>query len=518
LDGANWWDLQRLRPRRLQPTDQLLCTGLADDGVRVVVREPGNEAVTIRNGLDGRVLATLPAGSSIRFAALPVGGARLITLDHAGTFKLWNVTERSLLATRQLASRQRLFFDPAARRVLVIGPHVHIGTIEGPRGNERGVIAHRDVEAVVIDLVTGTVAASFAHRHSATAAAFHPDGRRLLVATTDGARFVDLADTGTRTIATLRHGARVDHIAFSGDGQRCATAGLDANVRIWNVADGREIAALPQDAYVHAIALDQAGSLALSSVALGDRTLTRIWSVDRGKVLANLVHPQHLYVRGTTFTHDGRWACPSDSSAVLAVDLEALLQLGRQSWKEMVEDCTAVAELLAGRMLSFDGELVPLPQIRADVDRARVQSLPERSTRLAALARWISSSDLDECAYPGSRVTRREHLDTLLDARGPISSMEAYDLAPDNPLVHIGLAPHERVPTTGARSPAAEARAAFLREYGLSRLPTDAAVWARAAEMLLTQGDRTRARRAAERALALDPTDEQAKRAQAAVR
>jgi hypothetical protein len=56
---------------------------------------------------------------------------------------------------------------------------------------------------------------------------------------------------------------------------------------------------------------------------------------------------------------------------------------------------------------------------------------------------------------------------------------------------------------------------ALYRDLGLKRLPADARLCARAAEILKAQGDRPRALAAAEKVLALDPRNSRALAVQA---
>lgn len=73
---------------------------------------------------------------------------------------------------------------------------------------------------------------------------------------------------------------------------------------------------------------------------------------------------------------------------------------------------------------------------------------------------------------------------------------------PDHPLLHIALAGFE----SDIR------RAAFLRLFGLARLPKNSVVCARAADMLLAQHVPEQARVAVENALLADPKDPTAQR------
>jgi WD40 repeat protein len=80
------------------------------------------------------------------------------------------------------------------------------------------------------------------HDDFVLAAAFSPDGSRIVTASWDQtARIWDAAST--TEIAVLRgHDDAVLSVAFSPDGARIVTASRDQTVRIWDVASAKEIA------------------------------------------------------------------------------------------------------------------------------------------------------------------------------------------------------------------------------------------------------------------------------------
>ena len=84
------------------------------------------------------------------------------------------------------------------------------------------------------------------------------------------------------------HAGPVINVAFSNDGRSLATASRDGTVRIWNIKDGKEMAALTGGgASVDQVALSPNGRYAVTS-SYRERSV-RLWSVDTGRQLALLV-------------------------------------------------------------------------------------------------------------------------------------------------------------------------------------------------------------------------------------
>ncbi|MEK7216705.1 MAG: hypothetical protein AAB289_14045, partial [Chloroflexota bacterium] len=82
-----------------------------------------------------------------------------------------------------------------------------------------------------------------AHRFPVSALAFSPDGDRLASAGLDRSVIVHDTTTGERR-STFMHTGNVLGVAFSRNGRRIASAGEDKTVRVWDATTGREVLAL----------------------------------------------------------------------------------------------------------------------------------------------------------------------------------------------------------------------------------------------------------------------------------
>lgn len=75
-----------------------------------------------------------------------------------------------------------------------------------------------------------------------TAAAFSPDGKRVITASSGGVAHVWDAQTGSRLLTLQGHTSALSDVVFSGDGARIATASLNGSVRVWDARTGAVLA------------------------------------------------------------------------------------------------------------------------------------------------------------------------------------------------------------------------------------------------------------------------------------
>ena len=73
------------------------------------------------------------------------------------------------------------------------------------------------------------------HENSVVSAAFSPDGRCVVTASSDNTARIWESDTGKAIGGPLQHENRVVSAAFSPDGRRVLTASWDHTARLWDI-------------------------------------------------------------------------------------------------------------------------------------------------------------------------------------------------------------------------------------------------------------------------------------------
>jgi WD40 repeat protein len=100
----------------------------------------------------------------------------------------------------------------------------------------RVVTASSDKTARVWETDTGKpVGPPLQHQNFVNSAAFSPDGRRVVTASSDNTARVWETDTGKPVGAPLQHQNAVNSAAFSPDGRRVVTTFNENVARVWNV-------------------------------------------------------------------------------------------------------------------------------------------------------------------------------------------------------------------------------------------------------------------------------------------
>src|SRR6185295_9934896 len=96
------------------------------------------------------------------------------------------------------------------------------------------------------------------------AAAFSPDGERLVTGSYNFTTRLWSVTTGKLLGPPMEHGERVRAVAFSPDGERIATGSLDRRARLWSGIDAAPQASLEHESEVNCVMFSPDGKLLLT--------------------------------------------------------------------------------------------------------------------------------------------------------------------------------------------------------------------------------------------------------------
>jgi eukaryotic-like serine/threonine-protein kinase len=175
-------------------------------------------------------------------------------------------------------------------------------------------------EVRIWDAGTGGLMHRWAGKSTLHRLAFHPDGSRLALATTDGFVLVWDATTGKELLCRDLHQRTVWALAFSPDGKTIASAGSDGTVKIWDSTSGmlRQDIAARQDE-IQSVAFHPNKQLVASG---GLDNTVKIWDTATGKEI-QMFRGHKTPISCVAFSPDGRSLVSASGNGNLKIwDLE----------------------------------------------------------------------------------------------------------------------------------------------------------------------------------------------------
>jgi WD40 repeat protein/serine/threonine protein kinase len=168
---------------------------------------------------------------------------------------------------------------------------------------QRVVTASFDDTARIWDAHTGRELVRLrGHTDHLIAAAFSVDGRRVITASYDKTARIWDATTGGQLAVLRGHSDRLRSLALSADGRRIVTGSFDKTARVWDAASGRELLQLIGHTDVlAAVAFSPDGRHIVTGSM--DKS-ARIWDGVSGRQILLLAHPDRVI--SVAYSPDGR--------------------------------------------------------------------------------------------------------------------------------------------------------------------------------------------------------------------
>jgi WD40 repeat protein len=225
------------------------------------------------------------------------------------------------------------------------------------------IAADYDTLVYVWDGLTGQPIVSMDHSTYLWNVAVSPDGK--MVASGGESGIINLWNSKTgEKIHTLNHPGTIWSLAFSSDNSLLASASLDLdNVRIWNLADGKEL-----ERITNVIVESLAFSLDGKFLAIGTRDKIILWDVIANKPIYTLDFDLSRLggvrgVQGVLFSPDGKMIAAADASNIAMVwDISSAKKLST-----IVGKSTFIDESAGTLAFSTDSKMIATGNDNGDV-------------------------------------------------------------------------------------------------------------------------------------------------------
>ena len=313
-------------PAKIPPTQPAVLDLLMPAGATVAVdgKELGEtRSVTIDKIKPDeyrrvKLAVKYPDGSQDTCAVDVVAGQKLtVPLPEPGPEKLMLAANQMLTPIQSAAwSRDGRIIAVCMETVIVLWDTSVGRPVRTLRGHQKAVVAaafdpegkrlltgSADMTAILWDPITGTALRTYqGHTGAVSSVAFSPDGKQILTGSADRTAMVWKIDSSEQIQTLKGHTREIMAVAYGPDGSTVATASADRTGAIWEAATGKRTFVLRgHREEVDAIAFSPDGRQAASG-SYDDTGI--LWDPKTGKRIRSVRHPNDIY--SVRFTPDGR--------------------------------------------------------------------------------------------------------------------------------------------------------------------------------------------------------------------
>ena len=294
------------------PDGKYLATADYDGVARVWDTEIDQELPSLRGHL-----------KAVTGVAFSLDGKHIATSSEDQTAKLWDAQTSTELVTLpgHYDAVTGVAFSPNGRHLATSSHDTQVKVWNVKTGKEENNLYRPDSDVILLD-----------HAPAVYRVIFSPDGKRLASASEFQASVWN-AQTGEELLTFGDHYFR-DHyvtevdrnhenvtggVAFSPDGKRLATGGMDGTAKVWDAQTGEKLLTLEgRPDYVTGVAFSPNGR----RIATASGNTARLWAAETGKELLTLRGHRGV-LESVAFSPDGnRLATASDDQTVKLWDVE----------------------------------------------------------------------------------------------------------------------------------------------------------------------------------------------------
>ena len=244
-----------------------------------------------------------------------------------------------------------------------------------------------------------------------TYAAFNSTGDRIVTSSYDKTARIWNSANGSEIAVLKGHEGVVEKATFSPDGGRIATAGRDGTARIWDAYSGQQLFVLPQPGHVHTATFNGDGTRILTG---SDVSASTVWDAQTGIKIATT---EDVGTTSVAFSPDGLSFASGDPQQRLVriwrtEDGRPLASLSNYYWPDDVVYSPDGTKILAASWGTFSYGMAPqLWDVRSGSTIATLhgQLSDSHGGIFSHDGRYIATASIDGTARLWSAVSGKAH-------------------------------------------------------------------------------------------------------------